>query len=121
MPRFDLTAARAAALRALGRNAQKTLDLLEAAGLTVVLTAELPPTEPHVRQLHDVALYIPDEWREPYKITVDHGSDLLVLNAAPEAVPGIREAVMVRRVMGGRVDVEVDDAEGLVIRAWVVE
>ncbi|MBB5234510.1 hypothetical protein [Deinococcus budaensis] len=121
MPRPDLAAARAAALEALGRGAERTLEKLEAAGLVVVRRSDLPDPSAGRRTLGDVEVIIPEDWREPFALIVEAGSEVLDLHALKTAVPAIREAVHLARIMGHRVDVEIDEAEGLVMRAWTVE
>lgn len=121
MPRPDLAAARAAALVALGRGAERTLEKLKAAGLVVVQLGDLPASAAGRRTLTDVELTIPEDWREPFALLVEAVSEVLDLHALKTAVPAIREAVHLGRIMGHRVDVEIDEAEGLVMRAWTVE
>ncbi|GAA5514900.1 hypothetical protein Dcar01_03664 [Deinococcus carri] len=121
MPRPDLEAARAAALAALGRGAERTLEKLEAAGLVVVRLADLPTAGAGTRTLTDVELEIPEDWREPWSALVITDTEALDLHALLAAVPSVREAVHLGRIMGHRVDVEIDEAEGLIMRAWTVE
>ncbi|MDL2342537.1 hypothetical protein QOL99_00040 [Deinococcus sp. MIMF12] len=121
MRRPDLEAARAEALAALGRGAERTLERLEAVGLAVVRLADLPASDAGRRTLTDVEIIIPEDWREPFALIVEAGSDVLELHALIAAVPAVREAVQLGRIMGHRVDVEIDEAEGLVMRAWTVE
>jgi len=121
MRRPDLEAARAEALAALGRGAERTLERLELAGLVVVRRSDLPDSGARLRTLTDVELTIPEDWREPFALIVEAGSEVLDLHALKTAVPAIREAVHLGRIMGHRVDVEIDEAEGLVMRAWTVE
>ena len=116
--RFDLAAARRAAAAALGRSAESVLGKLDAAGLVVVLKADLPDSEQDIRTLLDVTLVVPDDWRSPWACTVITGSETLDLHAAVDAVPGVREARLLREVMGGQLHVEIDEAEGLLLRAW---
>ncbi|WP_027459250.1 hypothetical protein [Deinococcus murrayi] len=118
MLRPDLEAARAEALAALGRGAERTLEKLEAAGLVVMRLADLPASETGRRILADVELTIPENWREPFALIVEAGGEVLELHALIAAVPAVREAVQLGRVMGHRVNVEIDEAEGLVMRAW---
>lgn len=124
MKRPDLAAARLEATSALGRGAERTLTQLEAAGLVVVRLAELPPIERVTRTLHDVELQAVHGWQSPYRLTVTHGpgaGEVLELHALESAASAIREAFTLSRVMGHRLDVEINEGEGLVLRAWAVE
>ena len=46
------------------------------------------------------------------------GGRTLELVAVVDAVAGVREARLLREVMGGRINVEIDEAKGLLLRAW---
>ncbi|CAM3264763.1 hypothetical protein DESA109040_05730 [Deinococcus saxicola] len=121
MSRPNLSAARAAAL-ALDRITERTLTRLEAAGLVVVRLTDLPPAEPVTRTLSDVALRAVRGWQPPCQLTVvQSAGETLELHALRTAVPEIREAVTLSQVMGLRLDVEIDEGEGLLLRAWTVE
>ncbi len=120
MNRPNLPAARAAAL-ALDRITERTLTRLEAAGLVVVRLADLPPAEAVIRTLGDVELRAVRGWQPPCQLSVLHGGKELELHALRTAVPDIREAVTLSQVMGLRLDVEIDEGEGLLLRAWTVE
>lgn len=122
MRRPDLAAARLEATSALGRGAERTLTQLEAAGLVVVRLADLPPAEAITRTLQDVELMAVQGWQPPYRLAVTHGAgETLDVHALRTAVPDIREAATLAQVMGLRLDVEVDEDEGLLLRAWTVE
>lgn len=122
MKRPDLAAARLEATSALGRGAERVLTQLEAAGLVVVRLAELPPVERVTRTLHDIELVAAHGWQFPCRLTIFHGAgEVLELHALEPAIPAIREAFTLSRVMGHRLDVEIDEGEGLVLCAWTVE
>ena len=93
MRRPDLEAARAEALAALGRGAERTLERLETAGLVVVRRSDLPISAAGSRTLTDVRITIPEDWREPFALIVEARSEVLDLHALKTAVPAIREAV----------------------------
>lgn len=122
MPWPDLEAACTAALKVVS---EAQIAALAAAGLSIVLTAELPVLPPSTHVLEDVTLAMPEDWTTPYPLTVmvgawPHGV-VLPLHAHPDAVPALREARELQRVMGHRVNVIVDDAETLVYHAAAVE
>ena len=123
MSRFDLPAARLAATTTLGRNAESILGKLEAAGLVVVRRADLPDFTAPARTLLDVKdVIILSEQLPPYACQVipnaQTGERTLELVAAVDAVAGVREVRLLREVMGGRINVEIDEAKGLLLRAW---
>ena len=122
MSRFDLAAARQAAAT-LGRNAESVLGKLEAAGLVVIRRADLPDFTAPARTLLDVEdVIVESERLPPYACQVipnaKTGGRTLELVAVVDAVAGVREARLLREVMGGRINVEVDEAKGLLLRAW---
>lgn len=117
--RLGLAAARQAAAT-LGRNAETTLSKLETAGL-VVWRTDLPDLTPPMRTLLDVEDVITlSEWQPPYACQVIPnamtGGRSLELIAVADA--GVREARLLREVMGGSLNVEVDEAKGLLLRVW---
>ncbi|GAA3995083.1 hypothetical protein GCM10022631_01480 [Deinococcus rubellus] len=123
MLRFDLPAARLAATTTLGRGAETILGQLEAAGLVVIKRADLPNLDAAVRTLLDVEdIVITSEWEVPYACEVipnaKTGGRTLELVAVVDAVAGVREARLLREVMGGTINVEIDEARGLLLRAW---
>lgn len=117
--------ARTLALAVLGQDGEHLLERLEAAGLTVVRRADLRPADAPPRQLGDVELIIPEDWQEPHQVTVAHGprigGELIVLHALRSAVPAIREAHALHRIMGHRLDVLIDETEGLLVSVVAVE
>ena len=117
MLRFVLPAARLAATTTLGRNAETILGKLEAAGLVVVRRADLPDFTAPARTLLDVEdIVITSEWEVPYVCQVipnaRTGERTLELVAVVNAITGVREARLLREVMGGRINVEIDEAKG---------
>ena len=62
------------------------------------------------------------EWQPPYACQVipnaTTGGQSLELIAVADAVAGVREARLLREVMGGTLNVEMDEAKGLLLRAW---
>lgn len=123
MPRLTTDQLAAARDQALGLLGKTKLRALDDAGLIVVRRADLEPSErPGVRELHDVTLVISDPWGEPWRVLVTSADGAsAVLYTAPDVVPGVREAVLLQRVMGARVSVEVDDADGAVTRVWTTD
>jgi len=122
MLRFDLPAARLAATTTLGRGAETILGKLEAAGL-VVRRADLPDFTAPTRTLLDVEdVIILSEQQPPYACEVipnaQTGERTLELVAVVDAVAAVREVRLLREVMGGRINVEIDEAKGLLLRAW---
>ena len=123
MSRFDLPAARLAATTTLGRNAETILGKLEAAGLVVVRRADLPDFTAPARTLLDVEdVIVLSEQLPPYACEVipnaRTGERTLELVAVVDAVAAVREVRLLREVMGGRINVEIDEAKGLLLRAW---
>ena len=123
MSRFDLPAARLAATTTLGRNAESILGKLEAAGLVVVRRADLPDFTAPARTLLDVEdVIILSEQLPPYTCQVipnaRTGERTLELVAVVDAVAAVREVRLLREVMGGSINVEIDEAKGLLLRAW---
>ena len=80
----------------------------------VILKADLPDPEQATRTLLGVDLLVPDDGRPPWACTVIMGGESLHLHAAVNAVPGVREARRLREGRGG----QLDEAEGLLLRAW---
>lgn len=123
MSRFDLASARLAAAATLGRNAERTLTRLETAGLVVVQRADLPDFAAPARTLLDVEDVVTlSEWQPPYACQVipnaKTGGRTLELLVVADAVAAVREARLLREVMGGSINVEVDEIKGLLLRAW---
>ncbi len=120
--RKNLEAAREAALSALGRTGETTLARLEAAGLTVVRTADLPEQRgAGVRTLTGVQLRTPANWAAPWPVTViAPDGETLHLHVLRAAHTQVAEAVHLQEVMGHALDVEVDTDSELLIRATAV-
>ncbi len=114
--------AREAALAALGRGGERTLEKLEAAGLTVVRRLDRPaPGEASVSHLDHVQLQLPSTWTAPYPVTViTNGDEVLHLHALRSAAPQIAEAFQLHAVMGHRLDVTVNREEALLLSAVAV-
>lgn len=74
------------------------------------------------RQLTNIRLILPESsWQadQPVKVQVD--GETLSLHVSPSAVAAVREAHGLAKVMGYRVNIEVDDARKLIIDAQAVE
>lgn len=114
--------ARDAALAALGRGGERTLEKLEADGLTVVRRTDLPMTDgAGAAHLDRVQLQMPTNWTPPYPVTVITNSDeVLHLHALRSAAPQIAEAYQLYTVMGHRLDVSVNREEALLLSAVAV-
>ena len=114
----DLKAARLAAVSALGRNAEKVLAQLEAAGLTVVRSADL---EQDAVILQPVRLNLREPWDGLSPIWAERpghpDGDIVVLTVKSDAVASVREAAMLQQVQGDQIGVELD-TYGEICRAW---
>lgn len=121
MTRPDLEAARLAAVSVLGRNAERTLAKLEAAGLVVVGAADLPQDwEPAI--LEPVRLNLREPWDGVAPVWVERlggPDDVELLTVRLDAVASVRECAMLQQVNGDRVSLELD-RDGMICRAWTV-
>ncbi len=119
MTRPDLEAARLAAVSVLGRNAERTLAKLEAAGLVVIRSADLPQEQEPVT-LEPVRLILREPWDGVALIWAKrpHG-EVVFLRVQPEAVASVRECFMLQEVNGDQVGLELDN-RSMVVRAWAV-
>lgn len=74
------------------------------------------------RQLTDVRLILPESsWQAGTPVKVQVEGETLSLHVSPSAVAAVREAHGLAKVMGHRVNIEVDDAKKLIIGAQAVE
>lgn len=74
------------------------------------------------RHLTGVRLILPESsWQAGDAMKVQVDGETLSLHVSPSAVAAVREAHGLQRVMGHRVNIEVDDGGMLIINAQAVE
>ncbi|AFZ67033.1 hypothetical protein [Deinococcus peraridilitoris] len=113
----QVAAGRAVAVEVVG---EARVAKLEKAGLVIVRRADVGARQGQAQVLEGVQLRLPDPWVEPWEVVVVHGTQVLEVLVEPSAMPAVREAAMLARVMGHIVSVEVRDDEVLT-HVWTVE